>query len=127
VTSSFDTPYTYGTVKRYICRLIQASEAMCSTIATLQSEVTKQKELIQTRKQRTTGKRIALKGRFVFTTKEVLEIAQKAEKAIAEKTTRIRRHKVPIDLEIEGNEDEGIEKEPIDSEDDCIIAVRCRI
>jgi hypothetical protein len=100
---------------------------MCSTIATLQSEVTKQKELIQTQKQQTTGKRIVFKGRFVFITKEVLDIAQEAKKAIVEKTTCTQPHKVLIDMRIEENEHEGIEVKPIESEDDCIIAVQCRI
>jgi hypothetical protein len=77
-------------VKRYISPLTQASEAMCSKITTLRKENVKQRELLQTRKKRNTSKRVALKGKFVFSTQEVLEIAREAEKATKEKTTRKR-------------------------------------
>ncbi|KYG40271.1 hypothetical protein M433DRAFT_160676, partial [Acidomyces richmondensis BFW] len=52
--------------KRYISRLTQAFEAMCSKNATLKKENADQRELLKIRKRRITGKRVALNGKFVF-------------------------------------------------------------
>src|ERR1700753_1814231 len=41
--------------KRYISRLTQASEMLCSKSATLRAEVARQRELLQARKNRSTG------------------------------------------------------------------------
>ena len=69
-------------VKRYAARLTQAFESMCAKNTTLRKENTAQREILQTRKSRTTGKRIGLKGKFVFSTQEVLEIARKAKAVV---------------------------------------------
>jgi hypothetical protein len=111
-------------VKRYISRLTRAFEATCSKNTALRKENTEQRELLQTRKKRNTGKRVALKGKFVFSTQEVLEIAREAEKATAEKGTRTRRRKVPTGEKIEQQEDEVIENRSGDSDSDCIVVVQ---
>lgn len=108
-------------VKRYISRLTQASEALCSKNATLRTENSKQRELLQTRKNRSTGKRVALKGKFVFSTQEVLDIAREAERATADKTSRKRRRIQAAVTEIEGQEDEVVENVSSDSDSDCIV------
>ena len=41
-------------------------EATCSKNATLRKETKEQRELLKIRKNRSSGKRVALKGRFVF-------------------------------------------------------------
>jgi len=108
-------------VKRYIARLTQAFEATCSKNAMLRKENTKQRALLKIRKRRATSKRVALNGRFVFSTQEVLEIAREAEKATADKSTRTRRHKRPVAVEIEEQENEPLESISSNSESDCIV------
>ena len=106
--------------KRYISQLTQASEAMSSKITTLRTELAKQKEILQTRKNRTKGKRVALKGKFVFSTQEVLEVARAAEQASEGKTSRKRLRKQSIAIEIEEQENEVVENVSSDSDSDCI-------
>ncbi|ELR04023.1 hypothetical protein GMDG_08974 [Pseudogymnoascus destructans 20631-21] len=68
-------------------------------------EVKEYKEILETRKKRTTGKRIKLQGEFVFSTEEVLKIVREAELKSTEKRPRGRPHKRPIeevDEEVEG-------------------------
>jgi hypothetical protein len=108
-------------VKRYIARLTQAFEAAFSKNATLRKENTKQRELLKTRKRRTTGKRVALNGKFVFRTQEVLETAKQAEEATAKKTSRKRRRKDSISVEIERGKENIIENVSNDSDPDYIV------
>ncbi|KYG39638.1 hypothetical protein M433DRAFT_542188, partial [Acidomyces richmondensis BFW] len=47
------------------------------------------------RKVRKKGKRVALKGKFLFSTQEVLDIARAAEQGTAAKNSHRRRHTHP--------------------------------
>jgi len=87
----------------------------------LRKENTDQRALLKIRKRRATGKRVALNGRFVFSTQEVLEIAREAEKATADKSTRTRGRKRPVAVEIEEQENEPVESISSNSESDCIV------
>ncbi len=71
-----------------------------SKLVTIRKELAKQRELLQTRKSRKTGKRVKLKGRFVFSTTEVLEIAREAGEATAAKKGRERLRKRSISVEM---------------------------
>ena len=71
--------------KRFTERMTRAFEIANSENVTLRKQVKEQAELLSTRKTRTKGKRIALKGRFVFSTQEVLEIAWAAETETSKK------------------------------------------
>jgi hypothetical protein len=113
-------------VKRYISRLTRAFEATCSKNATLRKENAEQRELLKIRKNRTTGKRVALKGKFVFSTQEVLKTAREAEKAIANKTSCKRRCKVSIDVENEREQENTLEHVSSDSDSDCIVVMQRR-
>jgi hypothetical protein len=113
-------------VKRYISRLTQAFEATCSKNATLRKENAEQRELLKMRKNRTTGKRVALKGKFVFSTQEVLKIAREAEEVSAQKTSRKRRRKGPTAVEIEMDQENVLEHISGNSESDCIEVVHRR-
>ena len=108
-------------VKRYAARLTQAFEATCAKNTTLRKENAQQRQTLQTRKNRTTGKRVALKGKFVFSTQEVLEVARKAEEATAEKTSRKRRRKGHTVVDIEEEEVTLLENESSNSDSDCIV------
>jgi hypothetical protein len=62
-SSTLKTP-----VKQYIERLGAAFERTTSKNALLQKENAKYRELLQIRRERKKGKRVAIKGKFVFNT-----------------------------------------------------------
>jgi len=76
--------------------------------ATLRTEVIKQRERLQTRKKRITGKRVALKGKLVFGTQKVLEMAREAEKVTADKTARTQRRKRRTAVELDEQENQVV-------------------
>ncbi len=57
----------------------------------------------------------------MFSTQEVLKIAKVTEKATADKSTRIRRRKRPVVVEIEEQENEPLKSISSNSESDCIM------
>ena len=65
--------------KRYTKRMTHALETAQSEVALLRKRLANAESLLQARKQRKKGKRIALKGKFVFSTQEVLNIAKQAK------------------------------------------------
>jgi hypothetical protein len=73
-SSTLETP-----VKRYIERAGVAFERTTSEVALLRKELTEARELLRIRKERKKGKRVAVKGKFVFNTKEILELVEEAE------------------------------------------------
>jgi cellulose biosynthesis protein BcsQ len=104
--------------------MTRAFEAASSDNVTLRKQVKEQAELLYARKDRKRGKRVALKGWFVFSTQEVLDIARSAEAESSKKrsTTRPKRRKAKRILEAEVNRE--LDVVLIDSGSDCII-VRC--
>lgn len=86
----------------------------------------KQRELLQTRKSRKTGKRVKLKGRFVFSTTEVLEIAREAEEATAAEKGRERLRKRSVSVEIAQDAESMLAVVSSDSESDCIVVANMR-
>ena len=60
--------------RRYAKRMSKPVESQNAELSILQKEVKEYKEILETRKKRTKGKRIKLQGEFVFSTKEVLKI-----------------------------------------------------
>ena len=73
-SSTLKTP-----IKQYIEQLGVAFERTILEISLLQKENAKFKELLQIRKERKKGKRIVVKRKFVFNTKEILELVKEAE------------------------------------------------
>lgn len=71
--------------KRFSKRMTQALESTQSELATLRKRVAEQEQLLHTRKVQKSGKRVVLKGKFVFSTQEVLEVARQAEEEILRK------------------------------------------
>ena len=65
--------------KRYIERVTRSFGTTHSELVLARRQNDEYRALLGTRKQRTKGKRVALQGKFVFSTKEVLEIAKAAE------------------------------------------------
>jgi hypothetical protein len=73
-SSTLETP-----VKRYIERSGTAFERTTSENALLRKELTEARELLRVREERKKGKPVAIEGKFVFNTKEILELVEKAE------------------------------------------------
>jgi hypothetical protein len=120
-SSTLETP-----VKRYIERAGAAFERTTSEVALLRKENTEFRELLRIRKERKNGKRVAIKGKFVFNTKEMLELVEKAEAEASKRKSKKRRTTRAITPEIEEEEEEDIENSIYESESDCIIVASSR-
>lgn len=112
--------------KRFGERMTRILEMTQSENAVLRRELAEARELLRSHKNRRKGKRVALQGKFVFSTQEVLEIAREAEENTATKRGRKRPPTTAIDVEISGDEDEVLEIMRSDSESDCIIVANSR-
>lgn len=107
--------------KRFTERMTRAFEITNSENVTLRKQVEEQAELLNIRKTRTKGKRIALKGKFVFSTQEVLEIAKAAESETSKKRTTSQPRKRKIAETNEGEEGRELDVTYSDSDSDCIV------
>ena len=118
---------TLGTpVKQYIERSGAAFERTTSENALLRKENTEFRELLRVRKERKKGKRVAIKGKFVFNTKEILELVEEAEVEASKRKSKKRRTTRATTPEIEDEGEEGIEESIYESESDCIIVASSR-
>jgi hypothetical protein len=115
-SSTLETP-----VKRYIERSGAAFERTTSENALLRKENAEYRELLRVRKERKNGKRVAIKGKFVFNTQEILEVVEKAEAEVSKRKTKKRRAAKATTPETEEEEEEGIESNTSESESDYII------
>lgn len=120
-SSTLETP-----VKRYIERSGAAFERTASENALLRKENSEYKELLRVRRERKTGKRVAIKGKFVFNTKEILELVEEAEAEASKRKSEKRRTTRATTPEIEDEGDEGIDEDRYESESDCIIVASSR-
>ena len=87
----------------------------------LRRQVSEQQELLRTRKSRQKGKRVALEGRFVFSTEEILNIARKAEAETARRQAKKLRRERAIDPETLGEQEDVFESAESEFDDDCVI------
>jgi hypothetical protein len=120
-SSTLETP-----VKRFIEWSGAAFERTTSENALLRKELTEARELLRVRKERKKGKRVAIKGKFVFNTKEILELVEEAEAEVSKGKSKRRRTTRTTTSIIEDEEEEGIEESIYDSESDCIIVASSR-
>ena len=112
--------------RRYGERMTQAYEMAHSEMITMRKELKQQRELLEARKKRSKGKRIALQGKFVFTTEEVLQIAKEAESVSATKSAQKRPRKRPIQAVLDNEEEEMLDNNSNGSDSDCIIVATRR-
>ncbi|KYG40129.1 hypothetical protein M433DRAFT_9224 [Acidomyces richmondensis BFW] len=103
-----------------------ALETAQSENALLRKRLADAELLLQARKQRKKGKRIALKSKFVFSTQEVLEIAKQAELEAAQKKPNKNAKQRAKDILFEEVEKEALETISSDSDSDCIIVAATR-
>ena len=71
-----EAPGLSDSVRRYTARLATMAESTYTELITARKELKSAKENLNTRKKPTKGKRVALEGKFVFSTQEVLDIAR---------------------------------------------------
>jgi hypothetical protein len=112
--------------KRYISRAGAALERTHSENILLQRENAEARALLRVRKECKTGKRVAIKGKFVFNTQEILEVVEKAEVEAAKKKAKKKRTVGSRTPEIKSEVDEALEDSPSDFDDDCIIVAARR-
>jgi mannose-1-phosphate guanylyltransferase len=113
-------------VKRYIERSGAALEKTSSENALLRRELTEARELLRVRKERKKGKHVAIKGKFVFNTQEILEVVEKAEAEASTGKAEKRRTIKATTPEIEEEEEESIDEDISESESNCIIVASSR-
>jgi hypothetical protein len=97
-----------------------------SEVALLRKELTEARELLRVRKERRKGKCVAVKGKFVFNTKEILELIEEAKAEASKGKSIERRITRTMTSEIEDEEEESIENGIYESESDCIIVASSR-
>ena len=112
--------------KRYAERVTRAFETTQSTLVTIQKQLAKQQELLQKRKDRKSGKRVKLKGRFVFSTTEVLQIAKEAEEATVAKKAGRKRKAGSISVGVEDDVESTLEYHSSESGSDCVVVANRR-
>jgi hypothetical protein len=111
-------------VKRFAKRMTCTLETTQSENVTLRRQLKEAEALLSTRKVRKKGKWVAVQGKFVFSTQEVLKMVEEAEAETAAKKSRKRpRMRKPAQKD-EMLEDQTLEKLSSDSESDCIVVVR---
>jgi hypothetical protein len=121
-SSTLETP-----VKQYIKRSGAAFERTSSENTLLQRELTEARELLQVRKERKKGKHVAIKGKFVFNTKEILELVEEAEAEASKGKSKKRQTRRATTPEIEDEGEVDIENSIYESESDCIIVASSRL
>jgi hypothetical protein len=100
--------------KRFTQRMTRVLEVANSENVTLRKQVKEQAELLHTRKARKRGKRVALKGRSVFSTQVVLEIARSAKLETSSRKTIAK----PKKRRLIKDSDEEVEQDlPLASDD----------
>jgi hypothetical protein len=120
-SSTLETP-----VKQYIERSGSALERTTLENALLQKENAEYRELLRVRRERRKGKHVAIKGKFVFNTQEILELVEKSEAEASKGKTKKKRTTNTTTPEIEEEEEESIEEDISESESDCIIVASSR-
>lgn len=120
-SSNIKTP-----VKQYIKQLGAAFERTTLENALLRKELTKARELLQICKERNKRKRVVVKGKFVFNTKEILKLIKEVEAEALKGKSKIRQMTRAITPEIKDKEEEDIEESIYESKSDYIIVASSR-
>ena len=99
-------------------------ESIYTKLITARKEFKLIKKILNIRKKRTKGKRVALEGKFVFFTQKILDIARAAETKAEMKKKRKQPRKRTINKTLDEEEAETLENESSSSDSDCIIVTR---
>lgn len=105
--------------------MTRALEKTQSKLVIVRNELAKHQKLLRNSKNHRKGKRVKLKGRFVYISQKVLEITQEAEAEASNHKGRRRRQKRSLSLELEDSADKVIENLLSDyGSDDIVVATR---
>jgi hypothetical protein len=104
-----------------------AFERTSSKNTLLRRELIEARELLRVRKERKKGKRVAIKGKLVFNTKEILELVEEAEAEASKGKSKKRQTRRATTPEIEEEGEVDIENSIYESESDCIIVASSRL
>ena len=107
--------------RTYIERTSRALEAAQSEPAILRKRLSDQQELLPTRKKQKKGKRVALQGKIVFTTSEIIKIARQAEEPKKKGKLHSRSQKKTTVLAVIEDKENKFESVSSESESDCIV------
>jgi hypothetical protein len=109
--------------KRYTARMSRAFELTHSDNVTLRKQLKEAEGLLNTWKVRKTGKRVVLKGRFVFSTQELHKLVEEAEAETSRKQSRRQPRKRKMSGKVESEVAEASEElsSDSDSDSDCIV------
>jgi hypothetical protein len=110
--------------KRYTGRMARGFERLHTEMVTIVQERDAQRQLLEARKKRKTGKRVMLQNKFVFSTPEVLKITMEAESSSAKKKRRAKGKHAVQATEISSEDDVHIEDSDIESEGSVIVVAR---
>lgn len=121
VNSASDlTPRT----KRYTGRMARGFERLHAEMVTIVQERDAQRQLLEARKKRKTGKRVMLQNKFVFSTPEVLKITLEAESTSGKKKGRKRAKDTVQAAEILSSDDVHMDGSDIESDGSVIVVAR---
>jgi hypothetical protein len=87
--------------KRFARRMTRALETTQSELVTVRNELAEHQKLLRSRKYHRKGKRVKLKG--VYSTQEVLAIAQESEAEVSNNKGRRQPQKRSVSLEIDSD------------------------
>ena len=102
--------------RRYAARVTQLLERQNAELVVIRKELEEQRAVLNRRNNHKKGKRVKLQGQFVFSTAEVLRIAQEAEKTPVAKRPRGRPRKRMIQEVEEEEEEEEVLSDSSDSD-----------
>lgn len=95
-TTIASTPAVPSPAKRFLSRATQLLEIQNTELTILRKQYAITKELLESRKRRKKGKRVALEGRISLSLPDVLEIARKHEaEVMKKKATKMRKKHAP--------------------------------
>jgi hypothetical protein len=89
--------------KRFAKLMTRALETTQSELVTVRNELAEHQKLLRSRKYDRKSKRVKLKGRFVYSTQEVLAIAQESEAEVSNNKGRRQPQKRSVSLEIDSD------------------------
>jgi hypothetical protein len=97
--------------KAFIRELLIFAEERNTEATLLRRELREKDALLNTRKKRKTGKRVAIEGRIILSRDSILREVEKAEKVVKEKKAKKGKKKAPIVLSSSEEEEEDSEDE----------------
>jgi hypothetical protein len=110
-------------IRKHARQLSSVAEKLHAKNSILQHENAELKQLINKRKERTSGKRLILKGKFIVSTEEVHRQLLEAEKATKErknKKRKTKRQRARIDVDTDAEDIEESAEHELPEIDECI-------